>query len=128
MKTQVIVDKKSGCIICTAFSNGKKHDFMLFKESKTHVNPKIEIIVDTGYTGIDNYHKKSSFPKKKSKKHPLSKEDKSFNRLVSRERVLNENVISFIKRFKIVSDKYRNRRKRFKLRFNLICGICNFDR
>ncbi|HEV2601212.1 MAG TPA: IS5/IS1182 family transposase, partial [Candidatus Babeliales bacterium] len=36
-------------------------------------------------------------------------------------------VIGMIKRFKIVSDKYRNRRKRFGLRFNLIAGICNFE-
>ncbi|MDR0640435.1 MAG: IS5/IS1182 family transposase, partial [Holosporales bacterium] len=26
---------------------------------------------------------------------------------------------------KIVADKYRNRRKRFGLRFNLIAAICN---
>ncbi|KJV53055.1 putative transposase [Orientia tsutsugamushi str. Gilliam] len=31
------------------------------------------------------------------------------------------------KRFKIIADKYRNRRKRFGLRFNLISGIYNFD-
>ncbi|MDR2707980.1 MAG: IS5/IS1182 family transposase, partial [Nitrososphaerota archaeon] len=29
--------------------------------------------------------------------------------------------------FKIVSDRYRNRRKRFGLRFNLIAGICNYE-
>ncbi|MCL2514075.1 MAG: IS5/IS1182 family transposase, partial [Oscillospiraceae bacterium] len=29
--------------------------------------------------------------------------------------------------FKILSERYRNRRKRFGLRFNLIAGICNFD-
>ena len=54
--------------------------------------------------------------------------DKVFNRKVSSERVLNEQVIGLIKRFKIVSDRYRNRRKRFGLRFNLICGICNFEK
>ena len=37
-------------------------------------------------------------------------------------------LFDYIKRFKILSDRYRNRRKRFLLRFNLICGICNFDR
>ena len=30
--------------------------------------------------------------------------------------------------FKIVATKYRNRRKRFGLRFNLICALVNFDR
>ncbi|MDR0640405.1 MAG: IS5/IS1182 family transposase, partial [Holosporales bacterium] len=29
--------------------------------------------------------------------------------------------------FKIISDKYRNRRQRFGLRFNLIAGIYNFE-
>jgi hypothetical protein len=69
----------------------------------------------------------SVVPIKRSKKKPLSKEDKVFNRSVSSERVLNEPVIGLIKRFKIVSDRYRNRRKRFGLRFNLICGICNYE-
>lgn len=38
----------------------------------------------------------------------------------------HENVIGSLKRFKILSDRYRNRRKRFGLRFNLIAGIYNF--
>ena len=66
-------------------------------------------------------------PKKASKKNPLTKEDKKNNRKISSERVLNENVIGVLKRFRIINDKYRNRRKRFGLRFNLICGIYNFE-
>lgn len=66
-------------------------------------------------------------PKKKSKKRPLTNEDKKQNRILSSLRVLNEHVIGKIKRFKIVSDRYRNRRKRFGLRFNLIAGIYNFE-
>lgn len=66
-------------------------------------------------------------PKKKSKKIPLTKKDKLENKSISSKRVLNEHVIGMIKRFKIVADKYRNRRKRFGLRFNLIAGIYNFE-
>jgi hypothetical protein len=36
-------------------------------------------------------------------------------------------VFAAVKRFKIVSDRYRNRRKRFGLRFSLIAGIYNFE-
>ena len=60
-------------------------------------------------------------------KNPLTKEDKRKNRELSSERVVNENVIGMIKRFKIVSDRYRNRRKRFGLRFNLIAAIYNME-
>lgn len=89
--------------------------------------PSCEILTDSGYTGIKKLHANSRLPKKCSKKKPLTKEDKKNNRMISSERVLNENVIGMIKRFKIISDKYRNRRKRFGLRFNLICGIYNYE-
>jgi hypothetical protein len=44
-----------------------------------------------------------------------------------RGRVLNENVIGVLKRFKIIADKYVDRRRRFGLRFNLIAGIYNLE-
>jgi hypothetical protein len=121
------VDRKSKKIICTAFSNGRRHDFRLFKESKTHIHPKTLAKTDTGYVGIKKIHANSIHPIKRRRKQKLTREEKCFNRQVSSDRALNENVIGFIKRFHILSDKYRNRRKRFGLRLNLIAGICNFD-
>jgi hypothetical protein len=123
MKAQVVVDKKTRQIICTAFAFGKKHDFRLFKESKTHIHPGITAKTDTGYIGIVKIHKNSVLPKKK----PLTTEDKTMNRHISSERVGHEHAIGFLKRFRILAERYRNRRKRFGLRFNLIAGICNFD-
>ena len=111
--------KKKKEIICTHFSNGKRHDFRLFKESGVHIHPRIKTLTDTGYQGINKFHHNSELPQKKTKKQPLSKEDKNKNRALSSERALNENVIGMIKRFKIIADRYRNRRKRFGLRFNL---------
>ena len=103
------------------------HDFKLYKNSKIHIKESIETLTDTGYLGLQKIHRKTEMPKKKSKHHPLTKVDKSRNKELSSQRVLNEHIIGMIKRFKIVSDKYRNRRKRFGLRFNLISGICNFE-
>ena len=71
--------------------------------------------------------KNSRLPKKSSKKKPLTKEEKKQNKSISSERAVNENVIGSLKRFKIISDRYRNRRKRFGLRFNLIAGIHNYE-
>ncbi len=127
MKSQITVDKKSKQVICTSFCNGKRHDFRLFKESKIHIHHGTKVVTDTGYQGIGKIHQNSQLPKKNSKKNPLTKEDKKNNQKLASERVLNENVIGMIKRFKIVADKYRNRRKRFGLRFNLIAGIYNWE-
>lgn len=121
------MDKKTQAVICTSFANGKRHDFRLFKESKTNIHPSIKAVTDTGYQGIKKLHGNAELPKKRSKKNPLTKEDKRNNKKLARERVVNENVIGMLKRFKIIADKYRNRRKRFGLRFNLIAGIYNWE-
>jgi hypothetical protein len=128
MKTLVVVDKADKSVICTAFANGKRHDFRLFKESDIRANPEIVIKTDTGFIGITKIHANSVLPKKRSKNNPLTEEDIQMNKEISSERAANEHGIGFVKRFKILSERYRNRRKRFGLRFNLIAGICNFDR
>lgn len=84
-------------------------------------------LTDSGYTGIKKLQTNTRLPKKSSKKKPLTQEEKKLNQLISSERIINENVIGSLKRFKIISDRYRNRRKRFGLRFNLIAGIHNYE-
>lgn len=121
------MDKKTKKVICTSFSNGKKHDFRLFKESRVRWTKERCGVTDSGYTGIKKLQNNSRLPKKSSKKNPLTKKEKKQNREISSERVVNENVIGSLKRFKIISDKYRNRRKRFGLRFNLIAAIHNLE-
>ena len=121
------MNKLTAEIIAIFIGRGRQHDFRLFKESKTRINPETSIIADSGYQGLQKIHANTRLPKKKSKRKPLSKEDKKINRKISSQRVLNENVIGVVKRFRILAEKYRNRRKRFGLRFNLIAGIYNFE-
>lgn len=84
-------------------------------------------LTDSGYTGIRKLQGNVRLPQKRRREKPLTKEERKENRAIASERALNENVIGCLKRFKILSDKYRNRRKRFGLRLNLIAGIYNRD-
>jgi len=77
------------------------------------------------YSGKKKRHNKTEMLKKKSKHKPLSKNDKRRNCKTSAERVLCENVIGALKRFRILAERYRNRRKRFGLRFFLIAAFYN---
>ena len=65
--------------------------------------------------------------KEKSKKHSLTKEDRKNNKKLAISKALNENVIGMLKHFKIIADKYRNRRKRCALRFNLTAVLYNWE-
>ncbi len=122
-----MVDKQTKKVICTNFDKGRKHDFQVLKDSKLEFPADVLVLADSGYQGLQKIHANTSLPSKKAKKQPLTDEQKIHNRKLARDRVLNENVIGVLKRFRIVAEKYRNRRKRFGLRFNLIAGIYNFE-
>jgi len=123
------VNKENLAIIAITQCKGKTHDFKLYKDEFGYaVAEWIKLMGDSGFQGILDFHKNSETPKKKSKKHPLTKEEKANNKRISQERIFIENVNACLKVFKIFANKYRNRRKRFGLRMSLICGLYNFER
>lgn len=124
---QVVMDSSTKDIIYIAFAKGRKHDFQLYKDSKLHFPINVEALADKGYNGLDKIHIKSHTPKKHSKKHPLTKEKKQYNRKLSKLKIPIEHVNCCLKRFKILSSRYRNKRKKFALRATLICGIYNLQ-
>lgn len=126
-KTQLVVNKNSREIVAVEIRNGKVHDFRIFKESEVHIPGANPVIVDSGYQGIQKIHANTQLPQKKKKKQELPKEDKRTNKQLARDRVMNEHINGLLKRFKLFAERYRNRRKRFGLRVNLLAGIYNFE-
>lgn len=114
-------------IIATAFSQGKIHDFNLFKATYGGITQEIYCLADSGYQGLTKVHENSQTPTKRSKHHPLTSEQKESNKALSRQRIFCEHVIGKLKIFRILKERYRNRRKRFGLRFNLIASIYNLS-
>lgn len=123
----MVVDQATGKIICTAHGKGKEHDFRLFKNSKVRIRGNIECLGDKGYQGIQKLHSLSRTPKKKPRRGKLTKADKKRNRELAQVRVIGEHVHRKLKIFRVLSSRYRNRRKRFGLRFNLIAGLYNYE-
>lgn len=71
------MNKETAEVVCTDYSNGKCHDFRLFKESGVRFCENIKTLTDTGYLGLQKLHNNTVMPKKKSKKKPLTKEENS---------------------------------------------------
>ena len=120
-----MVDLETEEILSSDFCDGRTHDFRLFKESRTDVHPHVLIIADSGYQGIAKIHKNSIIPFKRKKNSLLSEEKKKENRKLAKQRIIVEHIFRKIKIFRILREKYRNRRKRFDLRFNLIAACYN---
>ena len=123
----MIINQQTRQIICTRTVRGKTHDFQVFKHSRYAIGKQTRLLADSGYQGLQQAHENSQTPTKKPKGGELTAEQKRENRLLSRRRIVVENVIRHIKIFRIVSERYRNRRRRFGLRFNLIAGLYNYE-
>lgn len=66
IKAQLIIDADTGKILSIETSEGKKHDFKLWKESTKFVKKNVEILADSGYQGMKKRHKKCHISLKKS--------------------------------------------------------------
>ena len=119
------MDRKSQKIIATAQDLGSCHDFKLLKKSRTVLHPATEGLFDSGYQGQQKRQKKTKIPHKKPKKGVLTKEQKNANTALAKQRILAEHIIRHLKIFRILKHDYRNRRKRFGLRCNLIAALYN---
>lgn len=126
-KAQIVVKKNSKIIICTAYAKGSVHDFTLFKNSELSIVEETVVLGDKGYQGINKIHENSKIPHKKPRGKTLDKEKKKENKELAKKRIIIEHINRTLKIFRILSGRYRNRRKRFGLRFNLIAGIYNYE-
>ena len=123
VKIQVVYGRETEKIISIRTGMGAQHDMRLAKRRLTELYPYKIVIADKGYQGLAKTGLQT--PKKKSKHHPLNKQDKEANRRLGKLRTVIEHINRKLKIFKILSLPYRNRRKRFGLRANLIAGLIN---
>src|SRR6476469_10096032 len=106
-------------------AEGMTFDYSFF--SKVRLAATIKLWRDKGYQGIGKLHAFSQIPTKKPKSSNLSKVRRQENRTLATQRIVIEHVNRKLKFFRILSERYRNRRRRFGLRFNLIAGIYNYE-
>ncbi|MBL7170046.1 MAG: transposase [Candidatus Aenigmarchaeota archaeon] len=128
VKLQVITNKDGLVIDKSKHHKGRTHDYEMFKKRKPKLPPDIELTGDSGYQGIqkDFPNLKSRIPIKKSKGGKLTKEQKKYNKKLSKERVVVENSIGKGKRFKIFGEKFRNRLNRYDMKTEVVFGLVNF--
>ncbi len=113
MKTQVIFSPTLNQIISIQVATGRTHDLTIARKyAKEFANFKC-VMADLAYKGFKEIKSKLLIPIKKSKNIELSREAKRINKEISRRRIRIEHINSKLKVFRILGERYRNRRKRF---------------
>lgn len=112
-------------VLSSAFARGPCHDKTLSTQQPLRLDERTHCGADLGYQGLQQLHVLTWLPFKATKNQPLDNEQRAYNRALARIRIKVEHVIRSLKIFRILAERYRNRRRRFALRLNLIAGLYN---
>lgn len=128
-KNIVMSNEKRKILYLSKTRSGRRHDRRIF--DKDHIARTIPddvtAWVDTGFKGMETIHPNTQMPKKRTKNHPLTPEEKENNRIISGIRIVAEHVHAGMKRLKAATDIYRNRKSNFDdLLVVLSAGVWNF--
>ena len=125
LKVQLIICLLTLRIFSVRCEKGRVHDFKIFKNSRLFLNPILRKLCDSGYQGIQKIYQNAVIPFKKTKKKPLNKQQKQFNRQLAMERVRVENVIRRCKIFRICKETYRGKHKNHAKTWNVVAALVN---
>jgi len=120
---------KKRVILLTPAKPGKVHDKRQLDEADLVGNIPDEVAVegDLGFQGLQNEFDNIHLPHKKPRGRELSEQQKQENREFSSQRVKCEHAHAGIKRYRSVTDVYRNRVPDFDDRLMLnATGLWNF--
>lgn len=116
LKSQMAVDVEGRIQSVSASVPGSTHDLTLLRESGwIDLLESCEAVgADKGYLGIERDHPAHTFylPHKKSKSHPLTEQEESYNRLLASVRIVIEHVFARMNRFGALAQVWRHRRQR----------------
>lgn len=115
----------TGLILATRSARGTTHDFQILKKSNLEINPNAKIKTDKGFIGIKVFFPNSEVPHKASKYHPLTKEQKQYNRQLASERIMIEHRNRECKIFLICKERYRGKHKNYEKTWKLVSAIVN---
>jgi hypothetical protein len=110
-KNLVLTDKRK-ILLLTPTKHGKVHDKKMSDKNMlaSRIPEEIALLVDTGFQGIQKQHKNTLIPKKKPKGGFLTEVEKEMNRLISSTRISVEHAIGGMKRFRVASELFRNKK------------------
>ena len=127
-KSVIAVTEDKTIVLMTPTKSGRRHDKRLADKEMTfeHIPESTALWVDTGFQGVLKQHRNTLIPKKGTKKNPLTLAEKEENRTISSFRVVVENTIAGIKRFKAYADIWRNKLANLDDHvMRIACGLWN---
>jgi hypothetical protein len=104
--------------------------YWVYKENHPITPQKVVNVFDLGYLGgveKDFPEQKSALPyRKKRNQQELSQEEKEYNKNHSRKRIVVEHTICRLKKYRIMSDVFRNKLRGYNKVSDIVAGLINY--
>jgi hypothetical protein len=128
VKQGMMVNQQGKILYKTRCRAGRNHDYRIYKSNRPVIPKEVENVFDLGFIGVekDFPEQASSLPFKSKRNKPLPVEEKEYNRIHARTRVVAEHAICRIKKYRIMSDVFRNRLKRYNSISEIVTGLVNY--
>ena len=108
---------------------GKTHDLTLLRQTDllSELADDEAAMLDKGYDGIaaDYPDKKLYLPYKARRNHPLTEEQKDYNRFLAQYRIVVEHTMAQLNKFQILAQRFRHQLTRHSVIFRIVCGLVN---
>jgi len=108
---------------------GSTHDLTLLRQTDllSKLADNEAAMMDKGYDGItaDYPDKKLYLPFKARRNHPLTEEQKVYNRFLAKYRIVVEHTMAQLNKFQILAQRFRHQLTRHSVIFRIVCGLVN---
>ena len=110
VKNQLMVNNRGYILYKTKHKKGRRHDYNVYKKNHPVTPPQVVNVIDLGYLGVekDFPEQLSALPYKKKRNRRVVQEEKEYNKIHSKKRIVIEHTICRLKKYRIQSDIFRN--------------------
>jgi hypothetical protein len=103
--------------------------YSIYKNNHPVVPKQVVTVVDLGYLGIE-----TDFPEQLSSHYHiegkrnqfLSDDEKEYNKIHSKKRIIVEHTISRLKKYRIFADVFRNKLRKYNKVSDIVAGLVNY--
>jgi hypothetical protein len=128
IKNQIMVNNRGYILHKATHKKGRRHDYDVYKKNHPVTPPQVVNVVDLGYLGIEKDFPEqiSALPSKRKRNQDLSQEEIEYNRIHAKKRIVIEHTICRLKKYRIMSDTFRNRLRKYNRISDIVTGLVNY--
>ncbi len=124
-----MVNNRGDILHKIVYKKGRRHDYDVYKKNHPETPKDVVTVVDLGYLGIEKDYPEqlSVLPCKKKRNQSLSEEEKEYSKFHSKKRIVIEHtIICRLKKYRIKSDVYRNKLRKYNKVSDIVAGLINY--